>query len=86
MPIVGVSVKPGLMVLTRMLRGSSSEAKTLEKARIADFMPVPTLVATKPMPTATAVVKTNEPPSLTRGASRCAVKKAPLVLVSNIRS
>ena len=78
-------MNPGPTAFTRMPFTTSSAAKTCANARSAAFDPAYTLRFAVAGPCA-SVVNTIAPPARISGASRCVVKYAPFVLMSNMWS
>src|SRR5271156_4239430 len=86
LPMIGVSMGPGVTALTRISRGSSSAASVRANDRIAALAAPYAALPGIPLTLAIEVVKTTEPFRLISGASFCTAKSGPLAFRLNISS
>src|SRR5260370_14630277 len=77
LPKIGVSIGPGLIALTRILRPLRSEVHDRANERTAALLALYTLNPSMPFRPAMEEFKMIEPPSLTRASAFCTLKSNP---------
>src|SRR5437773_801809 len=84
--IPGVSIGPGLIALTRILRALRSTVQLRANDRTAALVALYTLKPSRPLEPAIDAFRMIDPPSRRSGSAFCTVKSRPLTLLLNVVS